>query len=82
MNTNTKKSSLQQMANFEQQISQLQSTCGELEIQVKELAKARDEANASERRVRRGLYRVASGRLEIGEVLLVSSAVLYSDEMR
>ena len=66
------KKEMVQVANFESQISKLRRTCTELELQVKELAKARDEANISERRVRRGLYRVASGRLKIGEVLKVS----------
>jgi hypothetical protein len=66
------KKEMVQVANFERQIASLQSTCSALELQVKELGKARDEANNSERRVRRGLYRVAAGRLKIGEVLQVS----------
>ena len=66
------KKEMVQVANFERQIANLQSTCSALELQVKELGKARDDANNSERRVRRGLYRVASGRLKIGEVLQVS----------
>lgn len=66
------KKEMVQVANFERQIATLQNTCSALELQVKELGKARDEANDSERRVRRGLYRVSSGRLKIAEVLQVS----------
>jgi E3 ubiquitin-protein ligase BRE1 len=51
------------------QISKLQHTCSVLQRQLEDMAKAKDEANESERRVRRGLYRLASGRLNIGQVL-------------
>ena len=71
-NTNFTKKEILQVANFEGQIASLQSMCSTLQMQVEELGKARDDANNSERRVRRGLYRVASGRLKIGEVLQVS----------
>lgn len=71
-NTNFTKKEILQVANFEGQIASLQSMCSALQMQVEELGKARDDANNSERRVRRGLYRVASGRLKIGEVLQVS----------
>ncbi len=68
-------SSEEMQQKLQDQISTLQSTCNELECQVKELAKARDEANMCERRVRRGLYRVASGRVKIKEVLKVSTRI-------
>lgn len=51
------------------QISKLQHTCSALQGQLDDMAKAKDEANESERRVRRGLYRLASGRLNIAQVL-------------
>uniref|UniRef100_A0A7S3V5V2 E3 ubiquitin protein ligase n=1 Tax=Chaetoceros debilis TaxID=122233 RepID=A0A7S3V5V2_9STRA len=52
-----------------EQLLSLQASCNGLECQVQELVKAREEACLCERKVRRGLYRVASGRLKIGEVL-------------
>lgn len=60
------------MTNCYTQISNLQNTCSILQGQLEDMAKAKDEANESERRVRRGLYRVAAGRLKIGQVLQVS----------
>jgi DNA-directed RNA polymerase specialized sigma subunit len=59
-------------ADMEMQLHSFQSKLQDLEVQLQELAKARDEANERERRVRRGLYRVATGRLDIGEVLKVN----------
>jgi len=56
-------------ATLHKQIATLQTTISKLEDRVKELVKARDEANVLERRVRKGLYRLASGRMKIGEVL-------------
>ena len=53
------------------QLHSLRGKLQDLEVQMQELAKARDEANERERRVRRGLYRVATGRLDMGEVLKV-----------
>ena len=53
------------------QISDLQHAKDELTSQVDELSKARDGAIESERKVRRGLYRLASGRWKIAEVLKV-----------
>ena len=58
------------------QISKLQHTCSALQGQLDDMAKAKDEANESERRVRRGLYRLASGRLNIAQVLQVSQSVV------
>ena len=54
------------------QIATLQTNCSKLENQVKELVKSRDDAILLERRVRKGLYRLASGRMKIEEVLKVS----------
>lgn len=56
---------------LQEQLSSLRASCNGLECQVRELVKAREEACLCERKVRRGLYRVASGRLKIGEVLKV-----------
>lgn len=57
------------------QIAILENACQDLESQVEDLAKDRDLAKESERKVRRGLYRVASGRMKISEVLKVNYAV-------
>jgi len=56
-------------ATLQKQIATLQTNCCELENRIKGLVKSRNEANISERRVRKGLYRLASGRLKIEEVL-------------
>ena len=47
----------------------LRGQCREYKIQVAELAKARDDTIKSERKVRRSLYRLSTGRVKIGEVL-------------
>jgi len=64
-----------QVASLHKQLSLLQNSCVELENQLEEMAHARDEANDSERRVRRALYRLASGRLKVGEVLQVNCTI-------
>ena len=56
---------------LKKQISVLQNNCSVLKGKVVDLAKDRDVAKDSERKVRRGLYRVASGRMKITEVLKV-----------
>lgn len=56
-------------AELQTQISLLKSKCRDYEVRVTELAKSRDEALESERKVRRGLYRIASGRMKLEEVL-------------
>lgn len=48
-----------------------------LKAQVKELARSRDELADSDRRVRRGLYRLAAGRIQLKEVL---KAIVVADE--
>lgn len=54
---------------LKEQIASLESELKSTESRVEEMAEARNEAAASERRVRRGLYRLASGRLTVEEVL-------------
>lgn len=51
------------------QVAALKGQCRELEARMAELATTRDEAVNSDRRVRRGLYRLASGRMKLEEVL-------------
>jgi len=53
-----------------EQITILQNNIIELESKMGDLAKDRDTAKESEKRVRRGLYRVATGRMNITEVLM------------
>jgi len=58
-------------ATLHRRIATLENRCGELSVRIDELIKARDDAAASEKRVRRGLYRLASGRMKLAEVLEV-----------
>jgi len=51
------------------EISSLRTTCTDLKSKIVELERARDESNESERKVRRGLHRIATGRMNISEVL-------------
>lgn len=53
------------------QLKEMNVMVEELRGHMEEMKKSRDDANERERRVRRGLYRVAAGRIEIGEVLKV-----------
>ena len=64
---------------LQKQIAKLELTCQDLELRIKDLARAREDANESERKVRRGLYRVASGRMKIEEVLQVGTSVFFYD---
>jgi len=50
-------------------IAALQNQLGEKESKLAELTFARDEAAQGERRVRRGLYRIASGRMKLSDVI-------------
>ena len=59
---------------LKERIARLESELRENEGRLEEMPKARNEAVASERRVRRGLYRLASGRMNMEEVLKVSFA--------
>lgn len=76
METSTQSTTDDTITKCRTQISMLQHTCSVLQGQLDDMAKAKDEANESERRVRRGLYRLASGRLNIAQVLQVSSSIV------
>ena len=52
-------------------IAALQNQMGEKESKLAELTFAREEAAKGERRVRRGLYRLASGRMKLSDVIKV-----------
>ena len=54
---------------LKEHIALLESELESSESRLEEMAHARNEAAASERRVRRGLYRLASGRMTMAEVL-------------
>ena len=54
---------------LKEQIASLESDLKSTESKLEEMANARNEAMASERRVRRGLYRLASGRMTVEDVL-------------
>jgi hypothetical protein len=56
-------------AGLRREIETLRGSIREAESRVAELVRARDEGARAERRVRRGLYRLASGRDKIGEVM-------------
>jgi E3 ubiquitin-protein ligase BRE1 len=51
------------------EIGILRGQCREYKIQIAELAKARDDTAKSERKVRRGIYRLSTGRVKIEQVL-------------
>ena len=59
------------------QLARKEAKAKRLEAQLKEVARARNEMKASDRRVRRGLYRLAAGRVELKDVL---KAIERSDE--
>lgn len=61
---------------LKERILQLESEMRDNEERMDEMAMARNEAVASERRVRRGLYRLASGRMNMEEVLKVRRSCL------
>ena len=52
-----------------QELGILRGQCREYKTQIAELAKARDDAAKSERKVRRGIYRLSTGRVKIEQVL-------------
>ena len=54
---------------LKEQIALLESELEFSESRLEEMAQTRNEAVASERRVRRGLYRLASGRMTVDDVL-------------
>jgi hypothetical protein len=47
----------------------LRGQCREYKIQIAELAKARDDTAKSERKVRRSIYRLSTGRVKVEQVL-------------
>ena len=63
-------------SDLKQEIIRLESELKEMDDKLEEIAKARNEAVASERRVRRGLYRLAGGRMSLEDVLKVC-IILY-----
>ncbi len=65
------------LGSFTQQVSELQSKCEQLEGQIADLSKDRDNAKDNERRVRRGLYRVSTGRMKIAEALKVWRTIVF-----
>lgn len=54
---------------LKEQIATLESELQSTESKLEEMANARNEASSSERRVRRGLHRIAAGRGTVEEVL-------------
>lgn len=67
----------QQQQQQQKKIAYLKGKNETLKAQVKELARSRDELADSDRRVRRGLYRLAAGRIQLKEVL---KAIVVADE--
>lgn len=51
------------------EIGVLRGQCREYKIQIAELAKAREDTAKSERKVRRAIYRLSTGRIKIEQVL-------------
>jgi E3 ubiquitin-protein ligase BRE1 len=60
---------LLKLAKLEAKLSALKAQVRSYQIQMTELSKCRDDAVESERRVRRGLYRLNAGRMKLEEVL-------------
>jgi hypothetical protein len=60
-------------------VTRLQTENSILQEKIEELGRSRDEISESDRRVRRGLYRLAAGRVQLKEVL---KAVASADEDR
>ena len=58
-----------EIAELKARVSSLQSRLTSTTSQLEEMANSRNEAGASERRVRRALYRLASGRMTLEEVM-------------
>mmetsp|Transcript_92709 Transcript_92709/g.267715 ORF Transcript_92709/g.267715 Transcript_92709/m.267715 type:complete len:908 (+) Transcript_92709:163-2886(+) len=67
----------EQLKAAQQQISRLKAKNKTLKAQIEEIARTRDEYQESDKRVRRGLYRLASNRVQLKEVL---KAIVSSDE--
>jgi len=67
-------------ADLRKEISLLESQVRRYQHQSAELSHARDEAQKSERRVRRGLYRLSSGRMELKEVMQIVEETSGADD--
>lgn len=61
----------------QQQVARLKAKNMTMKAKMKELARSRDESQESDKRVRRGLYRLAAGRVQLNEVL---KAIVAADE--
>lgn len=57
------------IAELKARVSSLQSRLSSTTSQLEEMANSRNEAGASERRVRRALYRLAAGRMTLEEIM-------------
>ena len=62
---------------LQEKLTRLEAENTTLQERIQELARSRDEIVESDRRVRRGLYRLAAGRVELKEVL---KAVASADQ--
>jgi hypothetical protein len=60
-----------------QKLAHLKAKNKTLKAQLKEMSRSRDQMSDSDKRVRRGLYRLAAGRVKLKEVL---KAIVVSDE--
>lgn len=60
---------LLKLAKLEAKMSALKSQVRDFQTKLAELAKCRDDAVDSERKVRRGLYRLNAGRMKLDEVM-------------
>ena len=67
--TSSSSSDAKTTADLKQEVVRLEAELKEMDGKLEEIANARNEAVASERRVRRGLYRLASGRMTLEDVL-------------
>ena len=61
--------SVTKLAELHGEVTALQSKIRDYEERITELAKSRDEAVESDRKVRRGLYRLSAGRMKLDEVM-------------
>lgn len=61
----------------QQQVARLKAKNKILKSKIEELSRSRDELHESDRRVRRGLYRMASNRVQLKEVL---KAIVAADD--
>jgi uncharacterized phage infection (PIP) family protein YhgE len=66
---NAGKNPMLKIAKLEAKLSTYKSQIRDIETKMAELAKCRDDAMSSEKRVRRGLYRLHTGRSKLDEVM-------------